>query len=150
MTLLDKSLEFANGQAVTASADATNDIDLGPIAAGNAARDIGAGEDLYLNIYTTEAATAAGAATVNFVLKTDDNSAFSSATTLYDSGAIGKATLALGYVIQVPIPRGCEKFLRLSYVVATGPLTAGKFRAYITNSAQDSRTYAVGTPILAG
>lgn len=148
MTLLDKALEFANGQAVTASADATNDIDLGPLAAGNTHRDLGAGEQLYLNVYVTEAATAAGAATVNFVLKTDDAAGFGSAVTLYDSGAIGKATLALGYAFQVPIPRGCEKFLRLSYVVATGPLTAGKFRAYITDSFQDTRTYVSGTPIV--
>lgn len=148
MTLLDKSLEFANGQAVTASADATNDIDLGPIAAGNTHRDIGAGNELYLNVYVTEAALAAGAATVNFVLKTDDASGFPSATTLFDSGAIPKATLVLGYAFQVPIPRNCEKFLRLSYVVTTGPLTAGKFRAYIADSWQDTRTLVSGTPIL--
>lgn len=143
--LLDKSLEFSNSQAVTATAVTTNDIDLG------VARDIAAGEELYLNVMVTEGVTAAGAATVNFQLLADDNSGFSSAAVVFDSGAIGKAALALGTILSFPLPRAAyERYLRGNYVVGTGPLTAGKFSTYISHAGVDRKSFPVGTPILAG
>lgn len=149
--LLDKNLEFSNSQAVTTTAVTTNDIDLGPLATGNAQRDIGAGEELYLNVIVTEAATASGAATVNFQLLTDDNSGFSTAVVAFDSGAIGKAALTLGTVLSFKLPAAnWERYVRGNYVVATGPLTAGKFSTYISHAGVDRRSYAVATPILAG
>ena len=48
------------------------------------------------------------------------------------TGAIGKATLVAGYkVFEVPIPFKLQRYAKLVYTVATGPLTAGKFDAWI-------------------
>ena len=145
MTLLDKNLLLSNAQAVTSSAASTDTIDLG------AARDIGPGEQLFLDVFVPEGVTASGSATVAISLEADDNDSFSSAVTVFSSGAIGKAALSQGTVLSFPIPRGTERYLRAYYTVATGPLTAGKFTAGISHStAGDRRSYPAGTPIKAG
>lgn len=137
--LLDKSLELSSAQAVTSTAMSTNVIDLG------SARNIG-NTELYLFIKVGAAVTAAGAATVNFQLQTDDNSAMSSAATLFDSGAIGKASLTANTVLRyrLPVSANYERYLGLNYTVSTGPLTAGDFSAWISDSVQENTTYASG------
>jgi len=134
--LLDKYLIFSDSQAVTATASSET-IDL------SAYRDIGTGNPIEVYCTVVEAATAAGAATVTITLETDDNSAFSSATTLYTTAAIGKATLVVGYepLAGVKVPAGAERYLRLTYTVATGPLTAGKFTAGLVMDSQRYRSY---------
>lgn len=127
--LLDAQLLFSDGQAVTSTANSTNIIDTA------AARDIAAGEDLWVVCVVTEAATASGSATVTFSIETDDNSGFSSPTAIYTTPAIGKATLSLGArAFSTKLPRYSERYLRVVYTVATGPLTAGKFTTGITLS----------------
>lgn len=130
--MLDLANTFSNEQAVTATALSTNVIDTGPLFTGNA-RNLGA-SDLYLLITVTEAATAAGAATVTFTLETDDNAGISSGAVLWTSTAIGKATLVAGYQIVIELPLGAsyERYLAVRYTVATGPLTAGKFHTSLT------------------
>ncbi len=134
--IIDKELELSTEQAVTVTADSTNYIDLG------AARDPGMFDGLDVLVTVTEAVTAAGAATVNFILQSDNDSAFGSPTTVLDSGAIGKATLVAGYQFSFKIPRGiAERYLNLSYTVGTGPLTAGKFTAQVIDGIQKSKAY---------
>lgn len=129
--LIDSLNEYSDAQAVTASAASTDVIDHG--AAGETI-----GEELYLHIYVGTAAAAAGAATVTFALQTDDNASFSSATTLYTSTAIGKAALTANTeVLRVRVPKGRERYTRVYYTVATGPLTAGTFNAFLSPSVQD-------------
>lgn len=131
--LLDTLNEFSDAQAVTVTADGTNVIDLG--ADWNSA----IGRELYLHIKCVETATAAGAATVTFALETDDNAAMSSATTLFTTAAVGKAELVAGAeVARVRVPAGAERYLNLNYAVATGPLTAGKFDAFLSPSVDDT------------
>ena len=133
---VDKQLEFSNEQAVTATADSTNYVDVGH------AYDIGPGaQDLEMIIIVDEAVTASGAATVTFKLETDDNTSFSSATDLYTSAAIGKATLVAGYrAVHARIPvSGVERYLQVSYTVASGPLTAGKFTAFLAPYGQTNK-----------
>lgn len=122
--IIDKELMMSAAQAVTVSAASTNYINQG--AAGDAY------EELKLVIQVREAVTAAGAATVNFVVQTDSDSGFGSAVTLFDSGAIGKASLSLNAEpIKVCLPYGCKQYIRVYYTVGTGPLTAGKFDAFL-------------------
>lgn len=135
--ITDKQLELSSSQAVTAAAASTNYLDLG------SASQPGVGGDLFILVTCTEAATAAGAATVQFQLQTDDNSSFSSPTTVVETDAIGKATLVVGYQFVLPIsPEAAEQYLRLYYNVGTGPLTAGKFTAQIVQGYQIPKIYA--------
>jgi hypothetical protein len=137
--MYDKLNTFGTEQAVTATAASTDIIDLGAV------RDIGNGEPLELVILCTETATASGSATVTFDLETDDNSGFSSAVVLASSGAIGKAALTAGTeVLRVKVPLNVERYLRINYTVATGPLTAGKFTAFLAHERQASKAYASG------
>ena len=137
--MYDKLNTFGTDQAVTTTAPSTDIIDLG------AARDMGNGEPLELVILVTETVTATGAATVTFTLETDDNAGFSSTVVLASSGAMAKAALTTGTeVLRVKVPLDAERFLRTNYTVATGPLMAGKFTAFLTHDRQASRAYASG------
>lgn len=139
--IFDKLLEFSDSQAVTASAASTNIIDLG------ADRDLGISDiDVFLQVM--EAVTAAGAATVTFTLETDDNTGFASAVALWTSPAIGKATLVAGYNPgKFKLPQVTERYLRFSYTVGTGPLTAGKFSAALLTGRQNWRAYDAVTGV---
>lgn len=141
--ILDKGNLVSSAQAVTSSAGSTDVIDL------SQARAIGDGEELEFFVNVDTAATAAGAATVTFQVQTDDNSAFSSPTTVIQTDAIPKATLVAGYQIKIPLPDGAtpERYLRLYYSVATGPLTAGAFTAGLVLNVQNSRAYPSGYTI---
>jgi len=137
--ILDKTLELSLAQAVTATAPSTNVIDIA------AARNIGAGEDLFLYIRVGAAATAAGAATVSFQVQTDSSPAMGTAVTVLDSGAIPKASLGSNTALKFKLPSAAFKqYLALNYLVATGPLTAGDFSAWIATDVQDNATYAGG------
>ena len=137
--LYDKLNTFGTDQAVTTTAASTDIIDFGAV------RDVGNGEPLELVILCTETVTASGAATVTFTLETDDNAGFSSTLALASSGAIGKAALTAGTeVLRVKVPLDAERYLRTNYTVATGPLTAGKFTAFLAHDRQASRAYASG------
>lgn len=137
--IFDQQTLLSDAQAITVTAVSTNVIDLGPIRSG-LTRDIGKGQPIPLRIQAVEAFTAAGAATLTFELQVDDNEAFASPKTVWTSGAIGKADLIAGKVI-VPeyIPRGTnERYMRLNYTVATGPMTAGKVTAGVVMGAQSN------------
>lgn len=129
--ILDKQNIFSDGQAITATADSTNIIDLG-------STRMGEGEPIPLNIQVEESFTAAGAATLTVSVLCDDNEAFSSAQTLYTSPAIGKATLVKGYRLPgfSTLPIGTERYIKLVYTVATGPMTTGKINAALVLAQQ--------------
>ncbi|MCE4056300.1 Bbp16 family capsid cement protein [Pseudomonas sp. Au-Pse12] len=145
--ITDKLNTFSEAQDVTATAASTDVIDLGPLTHGNIRRDIGAGEPIYLVVATLVAAAAAGAATTNIQLQTsDDNSAW---VTLFDSGPLALANLNAGArPVQVAVPRGVRRYLRVNYVIGTGPLTAGRFWAGLVKDVQDNIKYASGSVIL--
>lgn len=126
--ILDKLLMFSEAQAVTATAASTDTIDLGPIKGTR--RDIGVGDPLEFWANVNTSAAAAGAATVNIQLQTSSDNA--TWNTLYDSGALALASLTAGKrVLSTTVPKGVLKYLRVNYVVAIGPLTAGAFTAGI-------------------
>lgn len=148
MAITDKKNCFGEAVAITASAAFTDSINLGPLASGNAVRNIGPGEDLYLYIVVDTAVQSAGSSTVAFTLETDSTSAFSSVATVYTTGAIAKAALIAGYeVAKVKLPIATyEQHLRLYATVATADLTAGKFSAYLVRDVPAWTSYArVGT-----
>lgn len=137
--IFDKQSLLSNAQAITVTAASTNVIDLGPIATG-ITRDIGKGTDIPLLIQVVEKFTAAGAATLTIDLQTDSVENFASPKTVWTSGAIAVADLVAGkVVIPEAIQRGTdERYLRLNYTVATGPMTAGKIVAGVTMGNQSA------------
>lgn len=132
--ITDALLQLSSAQAVTSTAFSTNTIDLGT------ARDIGQGTDLYFVFGVDTAATAAGAATVNFQIVTSANANLSTPTILVQTDAIAKTELTLGrkpIVLCVPSailnaqPVG-QRYFGVQFTVGTGPLTAGKFTTHVT------------------
>lgn len=144
--IIDGNLQFSNAQAVTATADSTNIVDL--LNAG----DLGAGEDLRVAIVVTTTATAAGAATLNIQLvgAAAGDSGFGSPQIIDETSPVPKASLVAGNRFELNIPRiwggasvlASIRYLKLTYTVATGPLTAGNFSANIVKNNQDNRSYA--------
>lgn len=145
----DNLLKLSAAQAVTVTAVSTNTIPLGN------ARDIGPGEQLFANITVDEAATAAGAATVTFEVITSALADLSSPTVVAATGPIGKDALTVGRdPINIAIPphisqENGEAYIGVRYTVATGPLTAGKFTCYLSNSADSKqKSYPSGFAVL--
>lgn len=146
MSYLDKQAEFADAAAVTTTAVLTNVMDLGDDVA---LRNIGGPGAAFLVITCDTAATAVGAATVTFSLESDSDAALSTSPTVhYSTAAIGKATLTAGYTAAiVALPYGdYERYLGVRATVATGPLTAGAFSAFITRDPQYWRAMTANNP----
>ena len=139
MALFDNAGLFSEDQVVTATAASTNSIDLGlmktPVgAAGALVLDAGLSEIPILVQVTTTFATLTS---LVVSVEMDDNSSFSSATTVARSEAIPAASLVAGYKFRLPasIPEGTtERYVRLKYTVSGSDATAGKIFAGIVAS----------------
>lgn len=125
------------GAALTVTRVSTNVLDF------LAQRDVGVGNAYELDVHctVTTAFTAAGAATLQISYQTSpDNITF--VDTLF-TPVYAVADLVVGAAImryRVPLMQLNDKgppnrYHRLSYVVATGPMTAGALFAYITGGA---------------
>lgn len=143
--IFDKLLRVSSEQAITSTAASTDVIDLG------VAADLNPGRDLELVCIITEAFTAAGAATLQVQLQgSTDNSSF---TTMLETAAIGKADLTIGRdILRVALPgpiagQSNPRYIRLNYVVATGPMTAGKVNAGFVLDRQRNHAYPPGVTV---
>jgi hypothetical protein len=135
--ITDAQNRLSASQAVTVTAVSTNTIDL------SQARDIGSGEELNISVAVEQAAAAAGAATLTIQVITSAAANLSSPTIIGQTDAIPKASLPVGAVVILPVPRSLvnqlgQRYLGLNYVVATGPLTAGIFTADVIIDAPDN------------
>lgn len=148
---IDALLEMSDAQAVTATAISTNVIDLGPVA-DNVLRDIGTGENVYFVVTTEAAATDSGSdATLTVTLESDSTVNLATSPTVhFSTGALAFATFSPAgtLVAAVKLPAGrYEQYLGARFTVASGPLTAGTFNAFLTKDAQLYRAYADRQPI---
>lgn len=147
---VDKQAEFADSQAVTATAISTNVIDLYPVGNSvnsNATRDIGVGEDVYLVAQVDTTATAAGAATVTVTLESDSAAGMATAPVVhFSSKAFALAEMAAGVtLLAIKLPSAdYKRYLGVRFTVATGPLTAGAFSAFLTKDIQAFKAYVKG------
>ncbi|GDO26496.1 hypothetical protein BvCmsKSP093_03474 [Escherichia coli] len=72
----------------------------------------------------------------------------SSWTTIYDSGALAKTNLTAGKrVVSAKVPAGVQRYLRVNYSVATGPLTAGEFTAGISLDVDANTSYPIRSKV---
>ena len=137
----------ATGQAVTATANSTNVVDL------SLARDVGEGADLYVQFTVGTAFTAGGSATLTPTIVVSAADSLTTPTTIATAGTIAVATLVAGYSFAVRLnPQIASlglRYLGAIYTVATGPMTAGTITADIVTDIQDGKKfYASGFSIV--
>ena len=124
----DKKLMFSDSQAITATADSTNILDLG--AHGD---DIQ--RELTLFVQFRGNVDSAGQSTLIIQLNTDDalnagGDDLAADNTLWTSASIAKTALTDGaMLVKMPLPPGIQRYLRLKYTVGTANLTAGAIDA---------------------
>lgn len=123
--IIDKLMELSDDQALTATAASTNTVDFG------ATRDIAPGEPMYL-VVTSKAAPGGTSPTIAISIETDDNTGFSSATTLVSSGTLAAAAFGLGTRIVIPVPHGCERYVRGKFTLG-GTSPTFTVDAHLTN-----------------
>ena len=130
--LVDNFNEFSDAQDVSGAAGttvSTNVVDLGV-----EDRDIGNGQPVYLNVLAAE--DFAGGTSIQVLLETSDNEAFSSGNyiALYSPViAIADAT-AGSSLLQVSVPVGTSRYLRVSYS-RVGTVTTGTVNAFLSTIA---------------
>lgn len=145
---IDKQAEFSDAQAVTSTAISTNVMDLISNTSGkNPLRDIGTGQDVYLVVITqTEATDSVSDATLTVSLESDSTENLATSPTVhFTTGALAFAAFSpAGSVLAaVKLPKGdYERYLGVRYTVASGPLTAGNFDAFLTTDVDAWRAYA--------
>lgn len=141
--IFDATLLFSDAQAITADAASTNYIDLGatgtPYGGSALVRDIGPGCRIPIAVTVGASFNSLTSLTIN--LQVDDNTSFSSATTV-SSVTYLLAELTAGAVLNYPdyVPQGTdERYFRLQYDVtgtnpSTGNITAGIVASKQTNT----------------
>lgn len=139
--IFDRTLQYSNGQAFTATAVSTNVIDhqAAGIPYGASAaltRDLGVGEEVPILVQVTETFT--GLTSVAVTYQTCDAEGFGSGVdSVVTTAAIPVADLKAGYqfaIDQIPF-RARKRYSRLNYTVA-GTGTAGKITAGVVAANQ--------------
>ena len=119
----DETLFYSKEQAVTATANSTNVLDLG-------------GGDLVHGLYLVlQVGTAfAGLTKLEATLETADDAAFSSAETVMTLPGYSAESLTENKVLcKVCLPVGMKKYSRIKYTV-TGTGTAGTMSAFLMDN----------------
>ena len=138
--IIDKFLQFDDGEAHTGAGKSTNIIDFGSL------RDVGTGTTLYLMVVCTEAM--AGASDVTVKVETDDASGFPSGSIVQEVGSFPAGSPAGSSIIAKIDPKKIdEQFAQLDYSISGAANTAGSFSAFITNSVDSTQDYPIAYEI---
>jgi len=143
--ITDSLLRVSTDQALTTTAVSTNTIDLSQI------RDIGEGDDLFMNFAVTAALT--GGTSVKFEVIGATNAALSSGVVvLGSSDAIVTASLVAGYNAAVrmnpQIASTGTRYIGARYTIS-GTYSAGTVTADIVTDIQDGKKfYASGFTVV--
>ncbi len=142
--ILDTQMSLSRAQSV---ATTVGDVVSTDIYDTGSAADVGIGEELYLVISTNTAVTSGGAATVQFILQTDDNTSFSSAREFPLTAALALAALTANTThVRTRLPIGLERYFRVVYRIGTATTTAGTATAFLTKDIQHAPTVATTVP----
>lgn len=148
MAILNSQEKIADNQAVTATAISNNVIDLNVIGGPNALQGIAdTVNDLYLVVATNTAATDTGSdATLTVTLESSAAVDLSSSITHFSTGALPFAAFSpVGQFVRIKLPAGdYRRYLGVRFTVASGPLTAGRFDAFLTRGIDRNPAYARG------
>lgn len=146
MAIFDRQNMFSDAQNIIGAivATSTDTIDLSPLYSGpggsNVARDLGVGQDVFLQVTVTGVAGTSPTATIQ--IETADNEAFSvNLSTLATYGPVAMPSSG-GQILIVPIPFGdYRKFLRLKYTLG-GTNPAGTFKAALVKGVTAVKIYS--------
>jgi len=133
--LLDKQNLMSYQQAITVSAVSTDQIDLGPnhsnLASGN-------DRHIPLLVNVDQTFLAAGAATLQVQVQSSNSSTFASGVRTHCDRTFTKAELVPNAKLEhgFDLPPDVLQYVRVNYVVATGPFTAGKITIGVLASRQ--------------
>jgi hypothetical protein len=119
--ILDAQLQFSADQALTTTAASTNVLDM------LADRNLGLGSVPLAVLIVVKVATdgTTGDETYSAQLQTDDNAAFSSATSIGGAITIARGAAAgTKYAVPLPIGTDVERYLRLNYTLGGTTPTA--------------------------
>jgi hypothetical protein len=157
MAYVDTQIEFSDSQAVTATAISSNVYDLFSMSIGASATDlssntridVGSGEDIYLVVNTAVLVTDTSSdATLTITLETADDVGLSTnMQVVFSTGALAFAAFSPAgtNLVKLKLPSfAYRRYIGLRYTVASGPLTAGAFDAFITNTVDAQRIYKSG------
>ena len=137
--ITDAFLRLSDGQALTTTAVSTNTVDLG------VARDIGAGEDIY--VYFTVPVALAGGTSVTFQVITSAAANLGTPTVVGSTAAVATASLVAGYKTAVRINPSVfatgQRYLGAQYTIS-GTYTSGTVTADVVHDIADFKTYASG------
>ncbi len=138
--IIDKENRFSNAQAITAAAGSTNTIDLG------SARDIGAGEQLFICAVLTVAMTDGAGNTYPLVvaLEGDSTDTFTPDATqdLFTFPAASPAGTKKFAALAPGMAPLQYRYIRLKYTPTGGNLTAGSVTAFLTRDVDAYTAYA--------
>lgn len=128
--MIDYEGLFSNGQAITATANSTNVVDLGTT------KDSGPGEEIPIEVKVTE--DFATLTSLKVTVYTDDAEGMGTQVELMSSAAVPVASLVAGYKFRLRLPpHGLKRYLRLTYTVGGSNATTGKvFAGVVTGHAQ--------------
>lgn len=137
--IFDKQSLLSDAQAVTVT-DVSHVLDLGaagtpPGGAAPLSRDLGHSR-VPLAVQVVE--SFAGLTSLAVALQAADEPGFAAPVTVLQSAAVPVAELAAGYLFTLDwLPRGSDRrYLRLRYLVAGGPATAGRLTAGVVAGLQ--------------
>jgi hypothetical protein len=144
--ILDKRNEFCDAVALNTGAAGTyllgDQIDLG------VARDMGNGEPMYLVITVdTLPTSAAGTATAQFTLASDDSASISTSTSTVHllTKAFAISEMAAGQMLAaIALPMegvAYERYLGLLQTTGTQAFTGGKINAFLTHDVAKWKSY---------
>lgn len=133
--IMDRENLFSDGQAVTATANSTNIVDL-----KKTGLDIATGRPLQFRFQVDTTTTSGGSTTMTVAIVSSDATDLSTPTTHWTSASIAKATLVAGYGFTVTLPQGpYKRYLGVVYTVNTANFTAGAFTAALVLDTQSQQ-----------